>query len=326
MEADARAAVDQFILHLGRERRLSPHTQINYRRDLDALMAFCDKSGIASWSALLPKQMQLFASASHRKGLGPRSIARRLSAARSFFNYLVREGRLSANPGADVRAPNKPRRLPGTVDVDRMTALLNIEGNDPLTRRDAAIMELFYSCGLRLAELVGLDFGDVDMADRTVTVLGKGAKTRILPVGRIALDRLEKWLSVRGALANRDETAIFVSTRGSRLSPRSVQARIKHWSKKQGIDTNLYPHLFRHSFATHLLESSSDLRGVQEMLGHADISTTQIYTHLDFQHLAATYDRTHPRARLRPEHIDATASDRSDRPVTGDGDDTADSD
>lgn len=300
MDADARAAVDRFIHHLGRERRLSGHTQTNYRRDLDALVAFCDKYDIARWDRLLPKQMQLFASASHRKGLSPRSIARRLSAARSFFDYLIREGDLTANPGADVRSPKKARRLPGTVDVDRMSALLNIRGDEPLTRRDAAMMELFYSCGLRLAELVGLNLGDIDAQDRTVRVLGKGAKTRILPVGRTALKALDRWLTVRGALAAADETAIFVSTRGTRLSPRSVQARIKYWARKQGIDVNLYPHLFRHSFATHVLESSSDLRGVQEMLGHADISTTQIYTHLDFQHLAATYDRTHPRARKKP--------------------------
>ncbi|MEO1576757.1 MAG: tyrosine recombinase XerC [Pseudomonadota bacterium] len=300
MDADARAAVDRFIHHLGRERRLSVHTQTNYRRDLDALVAFCDKYDVNRWDRLLPKQMQLFASASHRKGLSPRSIARRLSAARSFFDYLIREGDLTANPGADVRSPKKARRLPGTVDVDRMNALLNIRGDEPLTRRDAAMMELFYSCGLRLAELVGLDLGDIDSQDRTITVLGKGAKTRILPVGRTALKALDRWLTVRGGLAAADETAIFVSTRGTRLSPRSVQARIKYWARKQGLDVNLYPHLFRHSFATHVLESSSDLRGVQEMLGHADISTTQIYTHLDFQHLAATYDRTHPRARKKP--------------------------
>lgn len=307
MQASAAHAVDRYIDHLVSERNLSPHTQTNYRRDLIALVAFCDASGIDRWTDLLPKQLQLFASQSHRRGLSPRSIARRLSAARSFFDYLIREGDLRANPGSDVRAPKKGKRLPGTVDVDRMSALLNITGDDPLTRRDAAVMELFYSCGLRLAELVGLDLGDLDAADRTVRVLGKGAKTRILPVGRTALAAIDRWLSVRGALASADEAAMFVSTRGTRLRPRSVQARIKYWAKKQGLDTNLYPHLFRHSFATHVLESSSDLRGVQEMLGHADISTTQIYTHLDFQHLAATYEKTHPRARVRPDDDDITS-------------------
>jgi integrase/recombinase XerC len=298
MNAASRDAVVRFIDHLHRERRLSPHTRSNYRRDLDALVAFCDKYDIPDWRSLLPYQMQQFASASHRKGLAPRSIARRLSAARSFFDYLIREGELCANPGADVRAPRRKRSLPGTVDVDRMAALLTLPGDEPLTRRDGAMMELFYSCGLRLAELVGLDLGDVDHDDRTVRVLGKGAKTRILPVGRMALAALERWLAVRGAMAG-DTAALFVSTRGRRISPRSVQARIKYWAKRQGIDINMYPHLFRHSFATHMLESSSDLRGVQEMLGHADISTTQIYTHLDFQHLAATYDKTHPRARKK---------------------------
>ncbi|MFK8014185.1 MAG: tyrosine recombinase XerC [Gammaproteobacteria bacterium] len=301
MDDHSRDAVVEFIDHLRRERRLSPHTQSNYRRDLDALVAFCDRQDIPRWSELLPLQLQQFASTAHRKGLAPRSIARRLSAARSFFDYLIREGELGANPGADVRAPRKKRTLPGTVDVDRMAALLNLPGDEPLTRRDAAMMELLYSSGLRLAELVGLDLADVEMADRTVTVLGKGAKTRILPVGGKALDALERWLTVRGALAKPDVAAVFVSQRGARIAPRSVQSRIKYWARRQGIDINLYPHLFRHSFATHMLESSSDLRGVQEMLGHADISTTQIYTHLDFQHLAATYDKTHPRARKKKE-------------------------
>ncbi|MFK7886329.1 MAG: tyrosine recombinase XerC [Gammaproteobacteria bacterium] len=299
MQAIAHEAIARFIDHLGSERRLSPHTQSNYQRDLDALASFCDKYAVERWADILPKQMQLFASAGHRQGLAPRSIARRLSAARSFFDYLIREGELSSNPGADIRSPKKRRALPGTVDVDRMFALLNLPGDEPLTLRDGAMMELLYSSGLRLAELVGLDLGDIDQQDQTVTVLGKGAKTRILPVGRKALDALDKWLTVRGGLAAEAETAIFVSSRGQRISPRSVQSRIKYWAKRQGIDINLYPHLFRHSFATHMLESSSDLRGVQEMLGHADISTTQIYTHLDFQHLAATYDRTHPRARRK---------------------------
>ncbi len=299
MDTAARVAVDRFIDHLRRERQLSPHTQSNYRRDLHALIEFCTGQNIETWSKLLPWQVQQFASTSHRQGLAPRSIARRLSAARSFFDYLNREGELTTNPGSDVRAPRKKRTLPGTVDVDRMSVLLNIQGEDPLTRRDAAMMELLYSSGLRLAELVGLDLADVDHDDRTVTVLGKGAKTRILPVGGKALDALNRWLKVRGALLKGDSRAIFLSNRGARISHRSVQARIKYWAKRQGIDINLYPHLFRHSFATHMLESSSDLRGVQEMLGHADISTTQIYTHLDFQHLAATYDKTHPRARKK---------------------------
>ncbi|MEM6639099.1 MAG: tyrosine recombinase XerC [Pseudomonadota bacterium] len=309
MHPDAVAAVDRFVDHLVNERRLSPHTQSNYARDLRTLVDYCTQHDIDSWTDLNPPDLQLYASRAFRRGLAPRSIARRLSAARSFFDYLIREGVLRTNPGSDVQAPRKRRSLPNTVDVDRMSALLNIRGDDPITRRDAAMMELFYSCGLRLAELVGLNMGDIETHDRTVTVLGKGAKTRILPVGRAALDALGRWLKVRGAMAKADESALFVSTRGTRLSARSVQARIKHWAVKQGLDINLYPHLFRHSFATHVLESSSDLRGVQEMLGHADISTTQIYTHLDFQHLAATYDRTHPRARRRPDDDDPANGD-----------------
>lgn len=295
-----RGAIDRFIEHLAHERRLSPHTRSNYRRDLVALQCFCDHAGIDTWTHVGGFNLQQFAGAAHRKGLSPRSIARRLSAARSFFTYLVREGELGANPAADVRAPKGRRRLPVNVDVDRMAALLAIEGDEPLTRRDAAMMELLYSSGLRLAELIGLDLGDIDSADRTVTVTGKGAKTRILPVGARALEALRAWLKVRGQLVSEAAgQAVFVSQRGRRISPRSVQARIKHWARVQGMDVNLHPHLFRHSFATHVLESSGDLRGVQEMLGHADISSTQIYTHLDFQHLARIYDRTHPRARKK---------------------------
>ena len=295
-----REQIDRFIEHLARERRLSPHTCSNYRRDLLALQDFCAAAGIEAWSRVGGFNLQQFAGAAHRRGLSPRSIARRLSAARSFFSYLVREGELTNNPGADVRAPKSRRRLPVNVDADRMAALLAIDGDDPLTRRDAALMELLYSSGLRLAELVGLDLGDIDFGDRTVTVLGKGNKTRILPVGRHALDALGAWLKLRGQLApDASERAVFVSRRGGRLSPRAVQARVQYWAQRQGLDVNLHPHLFRHSFASHVLESSGDLRGVQEMLGHADIGSTQIYTHLDFQHLARIYDRTHPRARKK---------------------------
>ena len=203
------------------------------------------------------------------------------------------------NPAQTVRAPKAPKRLPGNLDADRMAKLLDIKGDGPLVCRDRAILELLYSSGLRLAELTDLNLGDVDMADRTVRVTGKGNKDRVIPVGKHAIKALTTWQSTRVQMAHHDEMALFVSKKGSRLSPRSVQARVDHWARRQGMDTKVYPHLFRHSFASHLLESSHDLRGVQELLGHANISTTQIYTHLDFQHLAQIYDKTHPRARIK---------------------------
>ncbi|MDH4072921.1 MAG: tyrosine recombinase XerC, partial [Gammaproteobacteria bacterium] len=234
-----------------------------------------------------------------RRGLSPRSIQRQLSAIRTYFRFLLREKLAPRNPVQSVRAPKAGKRLPENLDADRMARLLDIPGDGPLVARDRAILELLYSSGLRLAELTGLDQGDVDLADGTVSVTGKGGKDRVIPVGRYARDALRTWLTHRGELADAGEQAMFVSTRGSRLSPRSVQARVDHWARRQGIDMRVYPHLFRHSFATHLLESSHDLRGVQELLGHANISTTQVYTHLDFQHLAQIYDRTHPRARAK---------------------------
>jgi integrase/recombinase XerC len=199
----------------------------------------------------------------------------------------------------DIRAPKAARRLPGTLDVDQINHLLDIPGDDPLAIRDRAIMELFYSSGLRLAELVGLSLTDVDLADRTVRVLGKGTKTRIVPVGRKACDAIRGWHKERAALAAIDETALFVGRNGARLKPRAIQLRIAQWARRKGLPSRVYPHLFRHSFATHMLESSKDLRGVQELLGHADISTTQVYTHLDFAHLARTYDASHPRAKRK---------------------------
>jgi len=198
-----------------------------------------------------------------------------------------------------VSAPKAPKRLPGNLDADRMARLLDIPGDTAIINRDRAILELLYSSGLRLAELTDLDCTDIDRHDATVHVTGKGNKDRIVPVGRQALAALARWEKSRGDLASADETALFVSNRGTRISRRSVQSRVTHWAKRQGIDTNVFPHLFRHSFATHLLESSHDLRGVQELLGHANISTTQVYTHLDFQHLAQIYDQTHPRARKK---------------------------
>ena len=291
--------IDRFIRHLEFERRLSPQTCKSYRHDLNSLLAFREYSGVDAWGGMDSEHFRAFSASCYRKGLSARSIQRRLSACRTFFRYLLREKHIGKNPITDVSAPKGKKRLPGNLDVDRMAHLLDIPGNGPLVDRDRAILELLYSSGLRLSELTGLNCGDVDMQGATVHVTGKGNKDRIIPVGRKALQALRQWYQSRVQLAAADEKALFVSNRGTRISPRSVQARVTHWARHQGIDAKVYPHLFRHSFATHLLESSHDLRAVQELLGHANISTTQVYTHLDFQHLAQIYDQTHPRARKK---------------------------
>lgn len=291
--------IARFRRHLATERRLSPHTDSNYARDLAALVRFCDTERITDPARLDSQHVRLFAARSHAAGLAPRSVQRRLSAVRSFCTFLVREGAIRTNPAHDVRAPKAGKRLPGTLDADKVTQLLNVTATDPLALRDRALMELAYSSGLRLAEIVALDIADLDLPDRTVRVLGKGAKTRILPVGRPALAALGIWLRERAAFARAGEAAVFIGRHGTRMGPRAVQLRVAYWARRQGLGVHVHPHLFRHSFATHLLESSRDLRGVQELLGHADISTTQVYTHLDFQHLARIYDSAHPRARKK---------------------------
>jgi integrase/recombinase XerC len=299
MQAAAGAWIDRYLAHLRTERRLSPHTESSYRRDLGALTAFCDVERLGTWTKLDSFHIRTFAAREHRDGLGPRSVQRRLSALRGFFNYLIREKVIEANPAADIRAPKAARRLPKTLDVDQVASLLERKTTDPLSRRDLAMLELLYSSGLRLAELAGLDVADLDLADRTVRVLGKGSKTRILPVGRQAIVKLRTWLSERAAIAKPGVTALFVGQSGRRLGGRAIQQRIRRWAAGSELGIPVHPHLLRHSFATHLLESSRDLRGVQELLGHADISTTQVYTHLDFAHLARVYDEAHPRARRR---------------------------
>ena len=294
-----RDGVDRFLAGLRTERRLSPHTADGYGRDLAALLDYCDAQGITGWDGLDPQHVRSFAAQCHRRGLAPRSIQRRLSAVRSLCRWLIREGELRRDPAADVQAPRARRRLPTTLDADTMARLLEFRADDRLGVRDKAIMELFYSSGLRLAELLGLDLADLDLRDRTVRVLGKGRKVRIVPVGRHAAGALARWLAERAALADVDETAVFVGVNGRRLGPRIVQRRIARWARLQGLPAHVHPHLFRHSFASHLLESSGDLRAVQELLGHANIGTTQVYTHLDFQHLARIYDASHPRARRK---------------------------
>jgi integrase/recombinase XerC len=275
------------------------HTQAAYRRDLDALLAFCEQESIVDLADLDVYHVRRFAALSYRRGQSARSVARRLSATRSLLANLVELGIIKANVAVHVQAPKASRRLPATLDADQVASLLELSGDDDLTLRDRAMLELFYSSGLRLAELVGLNLGDLDFADRTVRVTGKGSKSRVVPVGRQALEAVRNWLRVRTPLSGPEQPAMFVSRRGNRLAPRTVQARIKHWALVQQSRSHVHPHMLRHSFATHLLESSGDLRAVQEMLGHASLSTTQVYTHLDFQHLAEIYDQSHPRARRR---------------------------
>lgn len=291
--------VEGFLQHLRNERRLSPHTLASYQRDLAAFAAHCSTHGVSDWSGIDEHRLRAYAALRHREGLSGRSLQRNLSAIRSFFNYLLREGVLRHNPGQGIRAPKSPHKLPRTLDADQVGRLLAVEQRDPLARRDRAMMELVYSSGLRLAELVSLNLNDVDLADGTVRVTGKGAKTRVVPVGRYAATAVKDWLAVRAELAGPDQLALFLNRNGRRLGARSVQLRLRGWALKQGIGVNVHPHMLRHCFASHLLESSGDLRAVQELLGHADIATTQVYTHLDFQHLAKVYDQAHPRAKKR---------------------------
>ena len=298
MQAGAAAWIGRYLAHLRTERRLSPHTEAAYRRDLASLVAYCDTERLGTWKQLDNFHVRTFAAREHRDGLGPRSVQRRLSALRGFFKYLIREGVIKANPAAEIRAPKAGKRLPKTLDVDQVASLMEKRATDDLSRRDLAMLELLYSSGLRLAELAGLDVADLDLADRTVRVLGKGSKTRILPVGKQAIAALRAWLADRSGLA-KGGAALFIGRNGERLGARAIQKRVGRWATAAGLGVPLNPHLLRHSFATHLLESSRDLRGVQELLGHADISTTQVYTHLDFAHLARIYDESHPRARRR---------------------------
>jgi len=289
----------RFLQHLQLERRLSPRTVENYQRDLTRVQAYCQDRKLSEWKQLDVHQVRALVAHLHRQGLHGRSIARLLSALRSLFRFLLREEHVTHNPAEGVSAPKSKRLLPKVLDVDQMSRLLDIKSSDPLSLRDRALMELMYSSGLRLSELVGLNLNDLDLRDALVTVTGKGNKSRVLPVGRLAVEAIQIWLQARVNLAAIDETAIFVSQKGTRLSARSVEARLRQWGLKQGLDGNVHPHRLRHSFASHMLESSQDLRAVQELLGHADIGTTQIYTHLDFQHLAQVYDTAHPRAKRR---------------------------
>lgn len=296
LAASLQQPVDAFLRYLKVERQLSPLTQINYSRQLHTLITLATALGISEWPQLDTARVRQLAARSKRAGLHSSSLALRLSALRSFLDWLVSQGELSANPAKGIRTPRSGRHLPKNIDVDEMNQLLAIDLNDPLAVRDRAMLEVMYGAGLRLAELVGLDCRHVDLAAGELWVIGKGSKERKLPIGRMAVTWLQHWLALRDLFAPQDD-AMFLSNQGKRISARNVQKRFAEWGVKQGVNNHIHPHKLRHSFATHMLESSGDLRAVQELLGHANLTTTQIYTHLDFQHLASVYDAAHPRAK-----------------------------
>lgn len=290
-----------FLRYLQSEKQLSTHTQQAYRRDLQKLQAFCAQYKIRQLDRLDGQHIRQLVAREHREGQGGRSLQRLLSGLRTFFQYLQKNGLLKNDPSAGIRAPKSPRPLPKTLDVDQAKQLVEIKADDWISKRDRAMLELFYSSGLRLSELTGLNLADIDLSQGSVRVTGKGNKMRDLPVGRLACDALREWLRVRSqelpaSSEAKDVHALFISKQGSRIHARTVQQRLRHYSLSRGLQQPVHPHMLRHSFASHLLESSSDLRAVQELLGHANISTTQVYTHLDFQHLTKVYDKAHPRA------------------------------
>ena len=294
-----KAHTDNFFVYLRNERGLSARTLQAYRRDLDQLLQFLKSQEIDQPELVTQHHIRAFIAQRHREGLGGKSLQRLLSAVRSFYKWMLREGIARNNPATPVRAPKSPRHLPATLDADTIGQLLDIPCDTPLAIRDKAIMELFYSSGLRLTELATLQWDQVDLGSGMVTVTGKGNRSRMVPIGRIAAEALDEWRKARVKFASFEEPHVFVSQRGNPIATRTIQARIRHWAKHQGMPQNIYPHLLRHSFASHMLESSGDLRAVQELLGHADISTTQVYTNLDFQHLAKVYDKAHPRAKKK---------------------------
>jgi len=287
--------LEDFLSHLRVERRLSSNTTESYRRDLISLTAWMPTAGFNDWHSLNGEALRGFMASEHRRGLGAKSLQRRLSACRSMFQWLLKHGQLKGNPAQGIRAPKAARKLPQVLDPDEMARLVEVPTETELGKRDRAMLELFYSSGLRLSELCSLHWRDLDLADGLVRVLGKGSKTRIVPVGRFAREALENW---RKESSGKQDLPVFPGRNGS-ITPRAIQLRIKQLANSQGIWKRVYPHLMRHSFASHVLESSGDLRGVQELLGHSDIATTQIYTHLNYQHLAKVYDASHPRARRK---------------------------
>lgn len=300
------SSVEDFLAYLQVERQVSAHTLDAYRRDLAALVSWAaeqkGEDGAPLDAALLDSaqltsaQLRQFVAAEHRRGLSPKSLQRRLSACRSYYAWLLKHGRIAASPAAAMRAPKAPRKLPQVLDADEAVRLVEVPTDAPLGLRDRALLELFYSSGLRLSELCALRWRDLDLESGLVMVLGKGEKQRLVPVGPHAITALREWLRDSGGRA---ETHVFPGRAGGAISQRAVQIRIKQLAVRQGMFKDVHPHMLRHSFASHILESSGDLRGVQVLLGHSDIATTQIYTHLDFQHLAKVYDAAHPRAKRK---------------------------
>lgn len=301
MSASLIERLTEFEQHLRTERRLSSYTVQSYNRDLNKLADWCKQQNIQHPDQLDPQHIRQCMASLHRAGLGGRSLQRWLSSLRTFFNYGIKYCWVKSNPANGIAAPKSPKKLPKTLDVDQVSQFVSLSGNSWIDCRDHAMIELLYSSGLRLSELVGLNLTDIDLRDAIMSVTGKGNKTRQLPVGRHAIDAIKTWLKSRREVASTDQTALFLSQRGNRISPRTIQDRLKTISIKQGMPGKVHPHMLRHSFASHLLESSGDLRAVQELLGHANISTTQIYTHLDFQHLAKVYDKAHPRAQKKKD-------------------------
>lgn len=289
--------VERWLDRLANERQASPHTVSGYRRDLVKLLRFMQTHQLASIDALNPNLMRSFVAGEHRGGLAPKSLQRLLSSCRSLFRQLNREGELDGDPLLGVRGPKVRRKLPQVLDVDEAGALVESDSGGKLAVRDRAMLELFYSSGLRLSELVGLRWLDLSLDDGEVRVLGKGRKTRIVPVGRHAITALRALGAEKGM---QPDSPIFRGRGGAPINPRTIQLRMNTLALQKGIPKHIHPHLLRHTFASHMLESSGDLRAVQELLGHADIATTQIYTHLDFQYLAKVYDAAHPRARRKP--------------------------
>jgi integrase/recombinase XerC len=290
------SALDRYLDSLRTGRRLATHTLSAYGRDGRLLHSLAGDRALGS---ITSHDIRRFVATLHGKGQSPRSLARILSSWRGFFAWLTRQREVASNPCIGVRPPKAAKRLPEVLSPDDAVRLVSFEDDSDMGTRDRALFELAYSCGLRVSELTGLDCGMLDAKTGEVRVTGKGSKTRIVPVGAHALEAIAAWLPVRVRLAKPAETALFVGRAGRRVTPREVQRRIKRWAALAGLDVDVHPHMLRHSFASHVLQSSGDLRAVQEMLGHASIASTQVYTHLDFQHLAKVYDAAHPRAKRR---------------------------
>ncbi len=301
MSPVAEEMLENFLNQLKYEKRASIHTVKSYQRDIERLSGYCKEKLILNWADIKQADVRAHIAGRHRKGMGSKSLQRELSAIRSFYTFLLKNSLAEINPAQHIKAPKQARTLPKTLDVDQVNGLLDAGTSSPLEVRDLAMFELFYSSGLRLSELSSLDVVDLDLSDRSLIVRsGKGGKSRVLPIGGKAVKAVNNWLLEKSKIAVAD-AALFVTTKGRRLGQRSIELRLAQWCKKKGIDQHIHPHMLRHSFASHLLESSQDLRAVQELLGHSNISTTQIYTHLDFQHLAEIYDKAHPRAKKKPQ-------------------------